>query len=351
MTAITRCPSCGTAFRVRPHQLQARDGRVRCGRCSVVFDARESLAEHLDVGEPDAAGARRTPIFDPSADAMPEPTREPAAERALGRPDVPLANAGSIPLADRGSIPLADRGSIPLADRGSIPLADRGSIPLADRGSIPLADRGSVPLADRGSVPLADRASVPLPDEERYDDELEYSDAESDEYRFGPRRKRRARARTFLWGLASLVLLLALAGQIVYVFRSDIAARDPDARRLLLRACERLGCDVPLPGHADLVTIEVSEMHPEPEMPGILALSAVLRNRADFAQRQPWIELTLTDARDRALARRVLAPRDYLGERVEFEQGLAAGQEQSLRLLLDTAGIQPTGYRLLLYYP
>jgi len=335
MTAITRCPSCGTAFRVRPHQLEARDGRVRCGRCSVVFDARESLAEHLDVGEPDAAGARRTPIFDPSADAMPEPTREPAAERALGRPGVPLADAGSIPLADRGSIPLADRGSIP----------------LADRGSVPLADRGSVPLADRGSIPLADRASVPLPDEERYDDELEYSDAEGDEYRFGPQRKRRARVRTVLWGLASLVLLLALAGQIAYVFRSDIAARDPDARRLLLRACERLGCEVPLPGHADLVTIEVSEMHPEPEMPGILALSAVLRNRADFAQRQPWIELTLTDARDRALARRVLAPRDYLGERVEFEQGLAAGQEQSLRLLLDTAGIQPTGYRLLLYYP
>jgi len=77
----------------------------------------------------------------------------------------------------------------------------------------------------------------------------------------------------------------------------------------------------------------------------------VLRNRASFAQRQPWIELTLTDARDRALARRVLAPRDYLGERIEFERGLAPGQEQSLRLLLDTAGIQPTGYRLLLYYP
>jgi predicted Zn finger-like uncharacterized protein len=309
MTSITRCPSCGTAFRVRPHQLQARDGRVRCGRCSVVFDARETLAEHLDVGEPEADGSRHTPIFDPSADALPEPTREPTAERKL--PDVPLA----------------------------------------DSGSIPLADRGSIPLADRGSIPLADRASVPLPDEERYDDELEFSDAEGDDYRFGPHRKRRARAKTVLWSLASLVLLAVLAGQVVYVFRSDIAARDSEARRMLLRACERLDCEVPLPGHADLVTIEVSEMHPEPEMPGILALSAVLRNRADFTQRQPWIELTLTDARDRAIARRVLAPRDYLGERVQFEQGLAAGQEQSLRLLLDTTGTQPTGYRLLLYYP
>jgi len=312
MTLITRCPSCGTAFRVRDHQLEAREGRVRCGRCSVVFDARESLAEHLDLGEPDSLPGERQATYA-------EPTRESAAGGAYGRPDIPLPDAGSIPLQDRGSIPLEDRGSIP--------------------------------LQDRGSIPLADRASMPLPDEERYDDELEYSDAEGDGYGFGPGRKRRARYRTIIWGVASLALLLLFGAQLIYAFRSDIAARNPDARRWLGLACERLGCDLPLPGHADLVTIEVSEMHPEPDMPGILSLSAVLRNRAAYAQRQPWIELTLTDARDRAVARRVLAPRDYLGERVQFERGLAPGTEQSLRLLLDTAGMQPTGYRLLLYYP
>lgn len=295
MTIITRCPSCGTAYRVRPQQLEARDGRVRCGRCSVVFDARESIAEHLDVGEPEPRGAERVPIIDPSV-----PTRESAAR---GDP------------------------------------------------SVPLPDRGSVPLQDRGSIPLHDRGSAPLPDEERYEDEIDYSDAEGDGYGFGPERKRRARAGTIMWGLASLVLLLALCVQVIYSFRSDIAARDPDARRWLGLACERLGCDLPLPGHGDLVTIELSEMHPEPDMPGVLSLTAVLRNRAAFTQRQPWIELTLTDQRDRAIARRVLAPRDYLGERVEFERGLAAGAEQSLRLLLDTASVQPTGYRLLLYYP
>lgn len=303
MTLITRCPSCGTAFRLKPHQLEARDGRVRCGRCSVVFDARGSLAEHLDVGDAEPRSAERTPVFDPSSAPFPQPTRETAPDAARGQP------------------------------------------------GIPLPDRGSIPLSDRGSIPLPDRGSAPLPDEEPYEDELDYSDAESDEYGFGPERRRRARYRTIMWGLASFVLLLALSAQLIFAFRSDIAARDPDARRWLGLACERLGCALPLPGHADLVTIEVSEMHPEPEMPGILSLSGVLRNRAAFAQRQPWIELTLTDASDRALARRVLAPRDYLGERIEFERGLAAGAEQSLRLLLDTAGIQPTGYRILLYYP
>lgn len=327
MTLVTRCPSCGTAFRVQPQQLEMRDGRVRCGRCSVVFDARGSLAEHLDIGEPEPQTGERPSAEEARSGQLPEPTREHAVGGPLSEP------------------------GIPLPDRGSVPLQDRGSIPLPDTGSIPLADRGSIPLSDRGSIPLPDRGSAPLPDEERYDDEIEYSDAEGDEYGFGPERKRRARVRTILWGLASLVLLLGLAAQIVYAFRSDIAARSPDAHRWLGLACEQFGCEVPLPGHADLVTIEVSEMHPEPSMPGILALSAVLRNRAAYTQRQPWIELTLTDARDRAIARRVLAPKDYLGERVQFEQGIAAGAEQSLRLLLDTASLKPTGYRLLLYYP
>jgi len=327
MTLITRCPSCNTAFRLRPQQLEAREGRVRCGRCSVVFDARDSLAEHLDVGEPESHAGERTLVYEPDATPVPEPARKSTEDAAHRPPDTPIP------------------------DRAGVPLQDQGSVPLSDRGSIPLPDRGSIPLSDRGSIPLPDRGSALLPDEEPYEDELDYSDAVGDEYSFGPERRRRAHYRTIAWGLASFILLLALGAQLIYAFRSDIAARDPDARRWLTVACERFGCDLPLPGHADLVTIEVSEMHPEPDMPGILSLSGVLRNRAAFAQRQPWVELTLTDARDRTLARRVLAPRDYLGERVEFERGLAAGAEQSLRLLLDTEGIQPTGYRILLYYP
>lgn len=43
MSMITRCPGCGTSFRVGADQLEARGGRVRCGRCSVVFDARAAL--------------------------------------------------------------------------------------------------------------------------------------------------------------------------------------------------------------------------------------------------------------------------------------------------------------------
>ena len=41
---ITRCPKCGTAFRVTPSQLQSAKGAVRCGSCLHVFKAQEYLA-------------------------------------------------------------------------------------------------------------------------------------------------------------------------------------------------------------------------------------------------------------------------------------------------------------------
>ena len=33
MSLITRCPACGTAFRVQTSQLAAHAGTVRCGKC------------------------------------------------------------------------------------------------------------------------------------------------------------------------------------------------------------------------------------------------------------------------------------------------------------------------------
>ena len=43
MSLATRCPECGTTFKVVRDQLRISDGWVRCGRCSHVFDGTEHL--------------------------------------------------------------------------------------------------------------------------------------------------------------------------------------------------------------------------------------------------------------------------------------------------------------------
>lgn len=45
MSLVTRCASCGTAFRVQPAQLAAHAGQVRCGKCGAVFDGVAGLVE------------------------------------------------------------------------------------------------------------------------------------------------------------------------------------------------------------------------------------------------------------------------------------------------------------------
>ena len=60
----TQCPHCRTVFRIGADTLDAADGRVRCGHCREVFDARARLQTEfafdqtgaLDTGAPRAPG-------------------------------------------------------------------------------------------------------------------------------------------------------------------------------------------------------------------------------------------------------------------------------------------------------
>ncbi len=45
MSLVVTCPSCGTVFTMVREQLEASEGRVRCGHCMEVFDAQAQLTE------------------------------------------------------------------------------------------------------------------------------------------------------------------------------------------------------------------------------------------------------------------------------------------------------------------
>lgn len=52
MSLVTRCPACGTAFRVQREQLTAHFGTVRCGKCASVFNG---VAALVGAGRGEAA--------------------------------------------------------------------------------------------------------------------------------------------------------------------------------------------------------------------------------------------------------------------------------------------------------
>ena len=84
MSLATRCPACGTIFRVVQDQLKVSEGWVRCGQCHEVFHGIEAL---FDLDSDPAVAARRAATRRPPA--APPPTRVFADQRASA--PIPMA--------------------------------------------------------------------------------------------------------------------------------------------------------------------------------------------------------------------------------------------------------------------
>ena len=151
-----------------------------------------------------------------------------------------------------------------------------------------------------------------------------------------------------VWLGAALLLALLLLGQWVGHDKNMLAARAPALRPALLGMCEVIGCVLEAPQSPEFLQIEASAYDPLGE--GMYRLSLTLRNRASWAIAHPAIELTITDASERPLVRRVLLPGD-LGAQGEHIDALSA-QELTI-YLRSTLAISPglSGYRLTAFYP
>lgn len=322
---LSRCPSCGTTFRVTPEQLRARQGMVRCGRCSAAFNALDHLAPGFghDTPRPTAPGG---------AAPLPEPPPEPP-------PPIPSPQPGTL-----AAFPAVAIDFPPLIGSG----ADEGAPAPARQEETPVAAEPEPPAP---SAP----EPAPLPEPEPASRSLAPADETAPEQdpavigEVAVAAPRRWPAVGLAAGIAALALL-ALA-QLLFIFRQDAALAFPGSRPLLESWCAQLGCRIGLPRRAELVSIETSDLQPDSGRKGQLILGATIRNRADFAQDVPHLELTLTDARDRALARRVFAPADYLPAGGDARSGMGAGAELAVHLVIDASSIGASGYRLYVFYP
>lgn len=291
---ITRCIACGTRFRLTLEQLDARGGRVRCGACRSVFDARESLR---------------------LADDEPAPQQNAPAE--LRREDDP-APADTSPLQGPDDAPDAPGEPV-----------DAQPADEPEPASPPDEHVFFEPPESVESGPAAA--------------------ATASGFDFGPAPERRR--RTGLWATGCLLLVLVLAGQALFHWRGTIALLLPESKPYLDQTCAALGCSLPLPRKSELMSIESSDLQGHPNNPAVMVLIATLRNRAPFAQDFPALELTLTDDREKSLARRVLQPADYLGLEVGTGEGFAGNSERPVRVFIEASELKATGYRLYLFYP
>ena len=363
MSLATRCTSCGTAFRVVQDQLKVSEGWVRCGRCNAVFNALEGL---FDLGRdappgwdepvaPFAAGETSSSPEKPSTSAHAEKERDATdpgrSDDGSGGGDGGGGGGGGGDDDDDEGSPsnlgelLADpidahlfgprkRAESAPKPAGQLGARDRVEFSDARFDSDLFLENTSVPDTEL-IEPGTDAGALPLEGAARPE--------------FIRRADRHARwqsapVRAAL-GVACLAAALVLVGQAMHHARNSVAAQWPSLRPTLDAWCRLAQCRIEPPRRIEEVAVESTALTRATGQDAF-TLSVSLKNRSDLALMLPSVDLTLTDANGRLVARRVLAPRDFRAVEV-----IAPRAETALQVVLSAGSPSVVGYTVEIFYP
>ncbi len=283
-----------------------------------------------------ASGAAGRDGADPGEEGGPPPLtpEDDALEQELARE---LAHEGVD--VDTDPVDVATQ-AMPLAADAAMP--DDAPVPA------PSVWRSARNAATAQATPR--RGSRQDEDEDGADDDG-HGDAGNDEPGFMRAARRRAWWRRpavrIALGAAGVLLLGVLLLQVALQERDRLASQYPAIRPLLQVLCAPLQCRIDPPRRITDVVIDSSSFNKARGDGYVLAVT--LRSRADFPVATPALELTLTDAQEQPVLRRVLTPQD-LNAPAELPSGGDWGGSWPVSVA-GAAAPRVAGYRLLAFYP
>lgn len=314
----TTCPSCHAVFRVKPDQLDAHAGKVRCGKCAYVFNAFETLVTPIETFS----------LMAPSTDEFRDELEDEVEDGQSELSQIQVHDVRPLTISESMS------ATFP------IPTDDQIEREAEAINREIAASAHPELIEEVDETPKSGLHITPELHEKLNNLQLQLTTQE-----------KRARWLGAVWGVGIGVLCLLLAGQSVYFLRNQLAAYYPDTQPVLASLCRVLQCKVELLANADLIKLESSELQSAPERPGGVTLNASLRNLAPYRQAYPSLELTLTDSANLALARRQFTPAEYLPQKIKPESGMPSQDELPIKLTLEVVGLEAVGYKLLVFYP
>ncbi len=338
MSLVTRCPKCDSGFAVTADLLRLHDGLVRCGQCSHVFDGFECLQDSLptltqkvDVHtvvtqapkpEPEQVAV---PIA-PQVFRMAAEHRAPTTTALASKPAASLTTLESAPMLGR-SEPIFKS----LIDASAAPVA--ADLPAPERAEPAVKIVGEARL--RGDDPSASGRTVP--------DFMEDEEPELP-------------SRALVWLSGAVALSLVLFGQLLYVYRDDVASSVPTLRPLLDQACRPLGCEVGYVRRIERIFVVGSSLQLATNQAVAEArvhdyvLRLTLQNRFDRAQPWPSLMVVFSDASGTVVIRRALAPLEYLPADI-LARPFGAQQEASLEIPMQVMGSPVSGFEVEKFFP
>jgi len=366
MSLITRCPACGTMFKVVTDQLKVSQGWVRCGHCAEVFDASAHLLprDMSSLTVPAGSLAEIAPEPVPEFGRPTEPQRLPEADPPAEPSPQEWAPARSF--ADRAPLRPSNPGWEEAQDSAADFDPARWKRAQQERQYDPL-EFPAESLPDASPLP---RQPLMVHEAVEDDSSFAYSDVDSGmpgrpvehDVSFVRDARRRAFWRKpltrLMLALFSLFLLGTLAAQWAIQQRDMLAALEPRLLPALQALCGPLHCEIRPPRHIEALVIDSSSFNRI--APDAYRLSFTLKNVGVAALEVPALEVTLTDTQDQAVVRRVLTPAQFGAKAatVAAQSELAglvvmkvAAEAPPSPSAAASAPLRVAGYRVLAFYP
>ena len=304
MNYITSCPACETQFLLTTEHLKAHRGKVQCGHCEHIFNAKNRLTEISDD------------IHSPAEYQASIETHGSDITQAID--EKPISEVLNVAL---GAVPSLDNLDDLEAD-------EKSNDPY-------IGNTNTTSQPDIIEAYDVDQINAPI-----YIDDL-ITNPKFD----------KPKTKVNVWLMLFGLILAILAGiQSVYYLRTSISADYPQFKPYLVQACAALKCEIDLPKNLDFFALDDSDMQEDYAHKNVIKFSSLLINNAPYAQAYPNIELTLTDTADQPVLRRLIKPSEYLASNTNADAGIDSREEMRINLSINVADMAVAGYRVLLLY-
>jgi predicted Zn finger-like uncharacterized protein len=335
MDLTTQCPQCNAIFAASLADLQLRKGYIRCPNCAHIFDGFEAVVSPSD--SPPAPQVVR---------------QRPASAAAAPRSgDGPFSISGDYAGSNRAEPTVARHGA---AAREPLP-AGRPEPALgrfSDRRDAHDNEPSLGVSADPSRGP-ADNPEAPA--------HVFIEPRPSDSARAQPDflAAEPIGTRTigfYFWSFLSLLGIVLLLLQGIYVYRVQLANQFPAMRPVLQAACAPLHCRIPYVRDIDAIQIMNSALQSGTDDGAssggaqAMTLRFTLRNTLDKPQEWPTMVFSLLDFSGTVVVKKNIEPSSYLSG--DAGQGpFAAHAEVVAAVPVTINGVKVSGFKLSKFFP
>lgn len=387
MLLATRCPFCGTVFRIYPADLSTHRDQVRCEHCHASFSMVDNLFDLPEDGNFQNAKPVLSDCLSSFMNGIPVESEIMQAQSGTGAPVrartdfsnrtwspwVPLAE-GRVAAALRPDTRHLPRTSL-LSGIPVIPHCHtfRGAsiIPASTPGNVtpvtsvtpvhtPVASHDLPEQPQEQDNALGAQSVAPSTDEpaaavaavsafETNEPHSALTHEEHEEQAPVQHKRRFGFWRTTVSALVTLLAFMLVCVALTWGLRETVMTRWPASQPFYRATCEHLGChalpvrDIDGIGVAQPILRWTNDTHR-------LELTMPIHNHLNVALAWPAVNLTLLDAGNHAVTQRVLHPQDYVAP-AAINTGIAARSTQTVTVQIDAGNGKVSNFHLEIFYP